>query len=162
MARPVSIYSRNLTRPPDASTSIRAQRQIQPGIASNGRPSAGRRGRRVLIAVASRIERRVIIHPIRGGNLPVSKLTGFGLGNEYSSGVDQPLHWESIFCPGRVQPVISAIAITGSNAGNIVDILDGNSYPCQRFIRCLCIIKPRRHSNARGVDPRNGGRKWII
>ena len=162
MARPVSVYSRNLTGSPDASTSIRAQRQIQPGIASNGRTSARRRGRRVLIAVASRIERRVIIHPIRGGNLSVSKLTGFGLGNEYSSGIDQPLDWKSVFCPGRVQPVISTIAITGSNAGNIVDILDGSSYPCQWFFCCLRIIKPRRHSNARGVDPRNGGWKWII
>lgn len=159
MARSVPIYPRDLTWSPDASSSIRPQSQIYPRIASDNRTSARRRGGRVLIAVASRIEWRVIVHPILGCDLSIGELTGFDLSHEHSPGIYQPLHRDGVFGLGGIQPVESTIAIACPDTSDVINILNGSSYPCQWLFCSLRIVKPRRHGDSRRVNTRNGNRK---
>lgn len=56
---------------------IGADRVVEPVIGSNGSTWTTGRGRRLLVAVSSRIEGTHLIDPVRGGRFSIGKLRGF-------------------------------------------------------------------------------------
>lgn len=125
---------------------------VNPVVSRHSRAGPSRRASSILIAVASRIERVVIIYPVLSRTVRIGKLGAekqvasinaqvcgeidclrFGLANDRGAEVDQFLHsWRILGrCIVEIEP--SSIAHGGLQPFHIDDVLDSYAEALERF-----------------------------
>ena len=142
MTWPIPINPLHLTRSPNTASGIRSQRQIQPRIAAYPATRTRGRGRSILVSVATRVERFVIINPVSGGDLSVRKLACFHLSDQDGAGIYETLDWESCCVSRGVEIVVCAVAVASLEAGNIEDVFDACPYTCERLSCSPGVVQP--------------------
>ena len=96
MRRPVSEQPLDLRRSADRSSGIGSKGEVQPRIAPFTGTRAGGRGRRVLIAVTTRVERGMVVHPIGRSEFAIGKLRSLHLPYNDRAGINQSLDWDGV------------------------------------------------------------------
>lgn len=82
----------------------------------------------------------MVIDPVRRRRLPVCKLAGFHFADDDSAGIDEFLDRQRIGGSGRVEAVVSAVAIAGFDACDVVDVFDPESDACERLVGGFGIV----------------------
>ena len=149
MGRPISKKVLYLRWAANGPTGVRSNRQIKPWIRRCTGTRFRRGRRRVLVAIPSGIERRVIVYPICGCFLTICELASLHLTDNDDPRINEPLDSKSTYISGRIQCISCSITIACLHASNIVNILDSKSNSSKRFSRCDCGIKARWYSDSR-------------
>ena len=124
---PVAEEPLHLRGPAHAAACVGAQRDVEPGVGGGAGAPARGAGRRVLVAVAARVERLVIVDPVGGCGFTVGELRGDHLADDDGARVDEVLHWGCGGVGGRVEPVPGSVAVGCAQAFDVVDVFDADA-----------------------------------
>ena len=141
MSRTIAEEALDLRWPTDGSACVGADGDVQPWVSAFAGAWTGGRGRRVLVAVAARVEGVVEIDPVGGCLLAVGELAGFHLADDDGAGVDESLDRKRGFVGRWVEGVPGPVAVACLHAGDVVDVFDSEPYSGERLGGCAVVVE---------------------
>lgn len=97
----------------------------------------------------------MVVDPVRRCRLPICKLACLHLTHNYRPSVNEFLDRQCVDGSGRVEAVVSAVAIAGFDAGDVVDVFDPEPDARERFVGGFCVVQARWDAHGWGVDAGN-------